>query len=266
MKRAPLVGQAPEGRFQSTAADGSVADPNQAIFPIVSQDEDDRLTAIGTGFFIAHNGVFVTARHVIDEILNDDGVPTKRFGLIQLLPDNTYYLRGIQQTTRHVKADVAVGVAAQMSHNVTGAPMPNRVLTIARRQPAVGSAVCTYAYPKTVIVHGDRQHVMLGPGFFEGELVEALPDGRDRVMMPGACYQTSMVVHGGASGGPVFSPDAGTVFAVNSTGFNDETLSYVSCISSMLDLQINNVKLPGESQPKQVLIRELIEGGFAPSM
>jgi S1-C subfamily serine protease len=73
-----------------------------------------------------------------------------------------------------------------------------------------------------------------------------------------------MVIHGGASGGPVVGPN-GTVFAVNSTGFDANEISYVSCISEVLDLAIPNVVLPGSQIPRSTTLRELMEGGFVPS-
>jgi hypothetical protein len=70
-----------------------------------------------------------------------------------------------------------------------------------------------------------------------------------------------MVIHGGASGGPVVGP-SGTVFAVNSTGFDADELSYVSCISVVLDLAIPGVVLPGSETPRSTTLRELVKSGF----
>lgn len=148
-----------------------------------------------------------------------------------------------------------------MSHNITGAPMPNKLLTLAARPPQVGSVVCTYAYPKTDIQPGKPQIVRFAPGFFEGSLLESHPNGRDKVVLPGPCFRTSMVIHGGSSGGPVVGPN-GTVFAINSTGFDDDELSYVSCISEVLDLAIPDVALPGSPIPRSTTLRELRERGF----
>jgi hypothetical protein len=71
-----------------------------------------------------------------------------------------------------------------------------------------------------------------------------------------------MVMHGGASGGPVFSQH-GAVFAINSTGFDDDEVSYASCVSAALDLAIAEVKLLGDARPRNTTLRELVERGFA---
>jgi hypothetical protein len=54
----------------------------------------------------------------------------------------------------------------------------------------------------------------------------------------------------------------GTVFAVNSTGYEDDIISYVSCISQILDLTIPQVALPGDAGPREVTVRELLDKGF----
>jgi hypothetical protein len=259
-----LLGKAPHRRYRAHTADGANADLTHAIFPIVTQERSGLFVSIGTGFFIAKNGVFVTAAHVVEAVLDRDGNPTGPFGLFQFLPNNNYSVRQIHRTTCHLVADIAVGVAMPMHHKDTGKPMPNRSLTIASNPPAIGSTVCTYAYPKTTIEPGKPQVVRFEPGFYDGIVVEHFPYGRDQVLLRGACFRTSMVIHSGASGGPVVGP-GGTVFGVNSTGFDDKTISFVSCISQILDLAIPGVILPGSPTARSVTVRELRDRGFVVS-
>ena len=259
--RTPLYGQAPPDSYLALTGDGIRTDPGNAIFPIVTQRHDGVFVPIGTGFFVAENGIFVTAAHVVSSVLNERGEATGPFGIFQFAPDDRYALRPILRATRHLLADLAVGVAAPMQHNTTGAPLQNRILTLAASPPSMGSSVCTYAYPKTEIQPGNPQIVRFEPGFFDGLLLEHYPQGRDSVLLPGPCFRTSIVIHGGASGGPVVGP-TGTVFAVNSTGFEDDELSYVSCISEVLDLAIPGVVLPDSPTPRTTTLRELKDRGF----
>lgn len=258
------VGQAPPDRYSAKTKDGQQADPGHAIFPIATQRQDGVFLVIGTGFFVAANGIFVTAAHVVETVLDAEGNATGPFGMFQMLPGQQYSLRPIHRVTRHLVADVAVGVARPMHHKVTGAPMPNKVLTLAATPPGVGSLVHTYAYPKTKVEPGKPQVIRFEPGFFDGTLLEHHHSGRDKVLMRGPCFRTSMVIHSGASGGPVMGPN-GAVFAVNSTGFEDDKLSYVSCIGEVLDLAIPDVILPGSSKPRSTTLRELRDLGFASS-
>lgn len=63
-------------------------------------------------------------------------------------------------------------------------------------------------------------------------------------------------VHGGASGGPVFGAD-GRVFGINSTGWDQTALSYVSRINELLDLELPSVEFPPGSAPRAMSLREL---------
>jgi Trypsin-like peptidase domain len=260
--RAPLVGKAPAGHYRARTGDGKQAHPSHAIFPIVSQHTDGTFVPIGTGFFVAENGVFLTAAHVVNEVLAKDGTATGPFGLFQFLPSGQYHVRTIHRATRHLVADVAVGVATPMHHKTTGEPVPNKILTLAAQPPPLNAPVFTYAYPKSTVLAGRLQAVHFNPGYFEGSLMEHFPHGRDNVLLPGPCFRNSMVIHGGASGGPVIGP-SGAVFAVNSTGLEGESVSFVSCVSAALDLAITEVRLPGDATPRTTTLRELIDRGFA---
>lgn len=77
----------------------------------------------------------------------------------------------------------------------------------------------------------------------------------------GPCDETSMVLHGGASGGPVVGK-AGNVFAVNSTGFDDDDISYLSPINEVLRLPLPNLKLPNKQEIASTCISDLANAGW----
>jgi len=256
-----LLGEAPKGLYRAQAGDGVVVEANEVVFPILRQEPSKDLHLVGTGFFIAENGIFVTAKHVVTSVFDTHGVPRQPLVVLQFGPGNTYYQRPVHRATHHAVADVAVGVAWPMRHNTTGQPLPNKLLRLSTTPPPIGEVVATYAYPKTTILHGTPQQVHLEPTFFEGRLVESFPDGRDRILLPGACFRTSMVIHGGASGGPVVGQN-GRAFAVNSTGLEDDFVSFVSPVSEVLDLSLPGVVMPGASDARVVTMRELRDRGF----
>jgi hypothetical protein len=259
----PDPGEAPSELYEARDGNGVVANPNEVIFPIIKQLDSGEFALIGTGFFITDNGIFATAKHVSLDVLDRDGNQCFPIGFMQFLPDNKYILRRILRCTSNTIADVAVGVAEPMLDPHTGSPIKNRVVPLSVVPPRIGAEVFTYAYPKTVTRLAPNPQLHFFPRFYDGRLEEFYPSGRDKVLMPAPCYRTSMTLYGGASGGPVIGPD-GTVFGINSTGIDGSELpvSFVSRVNELLPLAIDNVLLPGSSEPSSVKVLELAQRGF----
>lgn len=154
-----LLGEAPKQLYRAYTGEGAVVEPDEVIFPILRQEPSGDLYLVGTGFFIAENGIFVTAKHVVTSVFDHRGVPTQPLGILQFGPSDTYYQRPVHRCTRHPIADVAVGVAWPMRHKTTGRPLPNKLFTLATSPPPTGSLIATYAYPKSTILHGVPQEV-----------------------------------------------------------------------------------------------------------
>lgn len=259
MKPKNLRGAAIKGSIGAIDGDGNVVDPGTAIFPILRQASDGNFHLVGTGFFICDTGIFATAKHVLLDVIDASGKQTCPIVLVQFL-GGSYIMRPILRCTSHEMADISIGIAAPMNHNTTGAPLKNKILRLNPNIPAIGQSVCTYAYPKSVMKHGEIQELHFYPDFFDGCIQELYPDGRDAVLMPGPCAQTSMYIHGGASGGPVFDA-AGLVFGVNSTGFENDDISFVTPIYTMENLLLLDIMTPKNSSG-QVRVRELIDNSF----
>jgi Trypsin-like peptidase domain len=251
-----LMGALLKGTVGTKNGDGKVVDPSMAIFPILKQTKDGNFHLIGTGFFITDNGLFATAKHVLLDVLDANKVQTHPIFLVQFL-DNGYVIRPILRCTSHELADISIGIAVPMNNNISGNPLKNKLLELTQSVPDVGEVVCTYAYPKSVIIPGEMHFYT---DFFEGAIQKVYPNGRDKIMMPGPCAQTSIYIHGGASGGPVFD-SSGKVFGVNSTGFENEGLSFVTLIRTIENLQLEDVFIPGNNTGK-VSVRELVESSF----
>jgi hypothetical protein len=235
-------------------------DPNEVIFPIVQQEPNGLFRLIGTGFFITDDGLFASAKHVLLDVIDEAGNQTAPIGLVQFLPGDHYLLRPILRCVSHDLADVAVGVAAPITDN-TGAPLKNKLLTLSTEHSLVGAPVATYAYPKTVF-RGERpQELHFYPAYFEGRIEAYFASGRDRVVMPAPCFQTSMHVHGGASGGPVFGPN-GAALGINSTGYDGTDCSFVSRIADILPLRVSGLITPRSSSSRDVVVQELADDGF----
>lgn len=255
----------PTIRAKWHTGDGVSAEGQDAIFPICTLDKTGLLAFIGTAFFICTNGVFVTAKHVL---LNNRGenLVEPLYG-IHFLGESIYVLRPVMQVCIDNLSDVAVGVLAIATNNETGELLTNKILILTDEIPDVGEIATTFAYPKTQVkdVNSIRE-LHFETSWHCGFVLNYLPEGRDRVMLPGPCYRTTIEILHGASGGPVMNTKA-RVFAVNSTGFDGllETSrfpeSYVSAIQSLFSLKLDDVALSPNLAPRSVNVSELIDLG-----
>lgn len=257
----PLRGEATPGRFDIRTGSGLPAEADRAIFPIIRVFPDGQIDLLGTAFFISTSGLFVTARHVLEAPFDRrSGQQVFSIMLVHFYEQDHYLFRPILRCAMHPIADVAVGVAAPMKRNSDGAMLTNRVLTLSTVPVDPRSRVVTYAFPRYENVRdSDRQIFNVMPAFYDGEIIEYLPNGRDRVLLPGPCYRTSIAIHHGASGGPVFSR-AGSVFAVNSTGFDGTEDSYVSSIDGIFDLTVDDVAMNNQLA-RSVSVKEIACAG-----
>lgn len=215
---------------------GNIVSPEEAIFPIMKEIDKENWEIIGTDFYLTPNGVIATARHVLADVINEIRNKQKHtVFLAHFYEGNKWLARHITQAILANDADVALGLPAEFKHNRTGKLLRSKVLTLTTKIARTGDRITTYAYPKS---YTKRKEVQLFSDYYEGKVVKYHPNGRDRVIMPSACYQTSINILPGASGGPVFSPD-GHVIGINSTSFNGQPdISFVSCISRLLRLSI----------------------------
>lgn len=262
MDKKLLGGEAPPGSIGASTGSGAPVDPKYAIGPIFKQ-VDSQWVLIGTGFFITIEGIFVTARHVLMDVIDTSGKHTRPIAIMQFTSDNTYAIRPILRFSAHGVADAAVGVTVPMRNNITNDILKSKACVLTSRRPAVGERACTFAYPNIVDEPGPPQKLHLFPAFYDGRIEEYYPEGRDRISLPAPCYRTSISIHGGASGGPVFD-GAGHVFGINSTGFmGAPDISYVTQITDILPLIVSNVGVAGRSE-KDFSIHELAILGHVP--
>ena len=230
----------------------------ETIFPIFKQSPErpSIFDLVGTGFFIHSSGLFLTARHVLEDFVRP-GKKTASPGWIAAVSTKTspanHLLGNNYALSRIVSAsfvdgrpgsgpDIGLGVVEDVFLPPAKRPRFRRV-KLTTDVPAVGSKISTVAFPGTR-VQNEPPSIYFDIDYSQhpGEIHEVYESGRDSVMLPFPCCQTSMKIKSGASGGPVFD-DQGRVFAVNSTGFHnhnedDQDISYISPIGLALGLPI----------------------------
>jgi hypothetical protein len=263
-----LSGEAPPDRHSFIDLDGSNTLGRQVIFPILKQVDEDRLELIGTGFFISVNGLFVSAKHVLRDPFDSANIQKYPICMIHFLPNNSYRFRNIRWCSSHNTADIAIGLAEPVENGETNEPLSNAVLTLTTSAPALEETIVTYAYPKHRIENLEGKQILnFHPSFYEGQILEILPNGRGKLHGPG--YQANIHIHGGASGGPVIGK-SGRVFAVNCSSFGGAPdISSVSRIDEILALEIRDVKLPDGQEVHSATVADLARAGwvdFAPPL
>jgi hypothetical protein len=259
MNAKKLSGEADENQFKSVDSTGDIVNPNKAIFPIIAQDiETNVFRLVGTGFFIHPEGLIITAKHVLQDVMDRKGNVIGPIGIFCFHGHSSYYIRRIIRAHYYPNSDVAVALLDQPRHNTTKETLKGSSLALSFSQRKENEYVFTYAYPKSEIESNGLKHKMIFvPAFYEGKLIQEFPNGRDSATLPNPCWQTDIHLHGGSSGGPVFDAK-GYVIGVNSTSFSgDPSLSFISTIYHIINLKITQISIEGRKEADYTL-KELI--------
>jgi S1-C subfamily serine protease len=214
-------------------------DLSKVIFPIVKQDVvSKKFQLFGTGFFIADQGLFMTAKHVLRGFVekDTDRNPTDIF---PLLANNGSPLRSIKKVFWKNDSDVAVALLDQLNQK-------NAFLKLSSSVCRKGDFIYTYAFPVSQIEQlGESPGRLPSLDIFSGILEEEYPQGRDTRMLPNPCWKTNLPIHAGASGGPVFNQE-GKVIGLNNSSLNiDPSCSFISTLDHIMDLKISDIHIPG---------------------
>ncbi len=243
-----------------TNSDGKEVLTEEPIFPLVSFNPDTKIwKCVGTGFFIQAIGGFVTAKHVFFE---NDGTHLPTVFAIQTTSSNERHVRVLKHFVAHESADIAVGLLGpRRLHGGKNVPSQNATpFTLNFGNINIEDQVRTYAFPlseRKALDSGEYEFTFKGK-WSAGKVVEYCEDGSPLVRNP--CYQTTMLIDHGASGGPVLKNNL--VVAINSSSMQvlegETPISFITPIDFILDLSVpeNDTLIP---------IKELIEKGVIPS-
>jgi hypothetical protein len=255
----PLLGASLSRKwmFKHTLTQPHLPAQPDCVFPIVTIENGD-VKLLGTGFYITIDGLFVTAKHVLFDVLDMIGTQVKPISILHFTPNNQYIFRPILRSWSHDNADISVAVAAPMIHPIKG-PLKNGLIPITFEKAAVNDDIVTYAYPNFNYQRsGKTQMLFFRPEFYDGRIVEHHKNGRDKSRLNWECYETDMHIHGGASGGPVIN-SKGQIFAINTSSFEPYTnVSYVTPMQFIEEAFVQDAKFDDENNPRDVSIKELI--------
>jgi hypothetical protein len=253
--------------FQSADQEGPLPNPVGHTFPMLTYNTPLGVWELaGTGFYISSDGLFVTARHVVDPVL---GAGKQIAPLVIVHPHSDTGLFGpcnvlfrpIMQCWLGDPADVALGVAATATDNRTGEILRHLCWPLSWSTPAVGARAGTYAFPRHQM-SPDAQSMIFQPELYRGT-VTSTGEFRDRIMVPFPYIEIDCRIHGAASGGPI-ALQAGRVVAVNCTEMTSTDApgpGYGAQIRCLNDAFIDDAALPGETGVRRVTFDELVRSG-----
>ena len=229
--------------------DGTEISATTGVVPILRELEEGKLQVIGTGFYITRYGLFLSARHVFDDIINAADPSSQR---LRIFHDTgkEIHIRAVTKFTIANQVDVALGQADNFLAKFPDNPLMNVRPILTLEVPKTATKLVTFAYPRNELLDfTDRSEpVKIFANRFEGEFVcvEDPPKYDEHQV---EIYQTTVPVEGGASGGPFFD-EAGRVVAVARSSMDFEgsehegaTTSFVTPLRHCLHLSLSNLPL-----------------------
>ena len=222
------------------------------------------LQLLGTGFYLQKKGGFATAAHVALEAQQLLSENPDSVGISHTLPDGRTFFCPIWKFFIHPTADVAFGIPrAEFVNERTGEAYRAKVLCLGLAAPKIGTAVTVWSYPLHRI-HGDErvgQVLQLQPDFYDGVLQELFDERGPSVKLMPPYYRTSIHLHGGSSGGPVFSA-SGEVIGVASSSYDGaEDIAFVTPAIALLDIEIPERISGDDAGVPTVSLREIAARG-----
>lgn len=233
---------------------GNEIPPNEGVVPILQEVRQGVLRLVGTGFYIARYGLFLTARHVLDELANEEEGTLSVGFILHPADADKVHLRRIVRATLMKPFDIAIGEANNYSDRFPNDPLRNRRAILTTEVPTDGSPLTTYAYPENEILDftDDQTIPTVRSDYYKGELLRHVRVS-EHPFIPYPHYETSLEIRSGASGGPVFN-DRGRVVGLNcrswefADGSDDgDNLSYIVPISVALDVSFQFPQVPAVS-------------------
>lgn len=223
---------------------------SEAVFPLFRVGGDDP-AFLGTAFFVMKSGVFITAKHVLDVNL-PAGTAIKAI----LFSDGNVTELDVTGAAFDAEQDLAVGRVSMDEGREF------QVLMLSEEIRDLRTLVLTYGYPYTKVIKATADKK--GQVHFESKarlgLISDYSDAAaEGALVPPPCYEHSLDIPPGLSGGPLLDVGTNHVFAVNSGSCDSEHGVMRSGISTSLS-RILDLPLPWDEAGRT--LRVLAEGGF----
>jgi len=259
---------------------------HQCVLPIFAISKNN-LIPLGTGFIITNSGIMMTARHVVENIIDkkeirDSGEPIENFGLFALYSSdkkNTKtkissdcYIGGPIHITGIISSesfDIALCQLQLLKKIDTGEQLQYPIVRLNLSIPKAGMKILGVGYCKNKVssdeyINKDNKkvrYIEYSHNFTttSGEVVKYIKSQGIRHFPH---FHTTARFDSGMSGGPVFMEN-GSVCGVicssfSSSEYEKEYISYVSDIGPTLSFEVD-ILLEGKTKPQKFTLFELIK-------
>ena len=129
--------------------DGRLISATTGVFPILTELEKGQLQVIGTGFYITRYGLFLTARHVFDHIIEADAPSSQSLRIFHDTGE-TVHIRRVTRISYSNYADIALGEADNFLSKAPNNPLANIRPKLTLQVPREASKLITFAYPEKI--------------------------------------------------------------------------------------------------------------------
>ena len=260
---------------------------NSCVVPVLVDDGGEKIRVAGSAFNIHPHGLWVTARHVIE-----DAIKNHRDAHIYLLwtdpevsteaapswldsedvPDSPLRLGALVPVTRFTKDDSGGSDLALLRAGMLrdGEPHMFPVCRLSARVPRTGTRVLAMGYARSNVAADTETTRVRRIAFARslsvstGEVLQVYREGRDtfrdldgrpRGTMPTVCFQTSARFDGGMSGGPVMDEN-GAICGIVSTGGAFDDCSFASATPLLFTLGV-----PHDDEDDVLTVYQLAQAG-----
>jgi len=205
------------------------SDPRESCCPLLHYEKTEKsvtLKILGTAFFISPAGLFITAKHVVEEYDGKISSPLH----IMLLKKPNYKIANVIALHQYPQSDFAIGLV-----DFTNEGWRPKIFKLSKKRLENGTKVASFGYSKTEqrIIDNKKFGIELNPSFYEGEVLSYHENGFTIAKWP--VYSHSFECMPGISGGPVFNQNNTVVHGACCTGFNPPPGGTFSDISVIVD-------------------------------
>jgi hypothetical protein len=234
--------------------DGKALEPGDGVVPTLKELEHGYLKVVGTACWLTRYGLFLTAHHVLADLIDGTGAAIGVSFVLDLGPKGILYLRRILRVSLLRAVDLAIGHADNYLEKFPADPRENVRVTLSTTVPTEGEQLVTYGYAENEVLDftdPDKRRVIAGE-FFGGSFLRQVTTP-ENPFIPYPHFETTIEVKSGASGGPVFD-SRGRVVGVNCRGWDfkgaeheGDHLSSIVPVDHLWPLEVDPLGLPPQS-------------------